>query len=120
MIGARKLANDSRTAADGAHFDVPAERLLQNWREAHDRALEYLAALGVAESERKRLADAAVERAVQAPSWDEHDGAVGATLRALREHRFRRPRGSSGARPASRATRPVAHAASATRPASTR
>src|SRR6185295_19466451 len=58
--------------------------LLQNWKEAYDRAVEYQAALGVAPAEREKMAEAAVERALTSPSWDQREGAVGATLKALR------------------------------------
>jgi membrane glycosyltransferase len=61
---------------------VPAERLYQDWREAHARALAYLGALGVPDAERTALAREAVARALDAP-WENGGEAVGETLRAL-------------------------------------
>ena len=79
-IGAR-----GRTAAGGdgtaaRRFAVSAERLLQDWKAAHSRAVAYLEALGVPEDERDALAGCAVERAVE-----DTGEAVAATLRAVRE-----------------------------------
>ena len=37
---------------DPAVFQVPPVRLLQDWKEAQDRALAYLAAVGVPEAAR--------------------------------------------------------------------
>ena len=79
-IGAR-----GRTAARGdstaaRRFAVSAERLLQDWKAAHSRAVAYLEALGVPEGERDALAGRAVERAVE-----DTGEAVAATLRAVRE-----------------------------------
>ncbi len=87
LIRASQVVAGELPGADstGMHFDVPAERLLQNWKEAYDRAGEYLAALGIAESERERVTEAAIERALAAPSWDAHQGAVAATLHAVRQ-----------------------------------
>jgi membrane glycosyltransferase len=59
------------------------DRLLQDWKEAHERALRYLAALGIAGEERAALADAAVARALEAP-WEPGATAITETLRALR------------------------------------
>ncbi len=63
-------------------FAVSAERLLQDWREAHARALAYLESLGLAEAERGVLATEAVERALGAP-WEPTSDAVAETLRAV-------------------------------------
>lgn len=70
--------------AELPHFEVPAARLLQDWKEAHERAVAYLAALDLPEHERDRLATQAVERALHFEHWDEDTDAVGQTLRALR------------------------------------
>jgi len=70
-------------AAVERRFAVPAERLLQDWQEAHARALAYLATLGLADAERGLLATEAVERALAAP-WEPTSDAVGETLRAVR------------------------------------
>jgi membrane glycosyltransferase len=71
-------------AATERLIEVPAERLLQDWRSAHARALTYLAALGVPEDARPELAVQAVERALSDDTWGD-DGALEATLRAVRE-----------------------------------
>jgi membrane glycosyltransferase len=63
---------------------VPAARLLQDWKQAHARALAYLEALGVAAEEREALAGAAVVRAFERP-WEPGSDAFGETLRAVRE-----------------------------------
>lgn len=82
----QSAAGEDDTAADSAsrRFEVPANRLLQNWREAYDRAVDYLVALGVT-GERETLAEAAIEEALADPEWTEQDGAAGATLKALRQ-----------------------------------
>lgn len=66
-------------------FGVPPDRLLQDWRAAHDRAAAYLEALGVAEAERASLASAAVQRALQHEAWGAENDAIGETLHALRD-----------------------------------
>lgn len=66
------------------HFAVPADRLLQNWKAAYDRAVRYLEALGIQEGERGPLASEAVKRALQHEPWDADGDAVVETLRALR------------------------------------
>jgi membrane glycosyltransferase len=65
-------------------LEVPAERLLEDWKEAHERAHAYLAALGVPAHERPALVALAIERAL-AVAWDEGSDAVSETLRALRQ-----------------------------------
>jgi hypothetical protein len=65
-------------------LEVPAERLLEDWKEAHERAHAYLAALGVPAHERPALVALAIERAL-AVAWDEGSDAVAETLRALRQ-----------------------------------
>ncbi len=65
-------------------LEVPAERLLEDWKEAHERARAYLAALGVPPEERPALVALAIERAL-AVAWDEGSDAVVETLRALRQ-----------------------------------
>jgi membrane glycosyltransferase len=64
-------------------FDVPADRLLQDWRQAHARAVAYGVALGLPLDECEELATEAVERTLGEP-WDGEMDAVGATLGALR------------------------------------
>jgi len=64
-------------------LEVRAERLLQDWKEAHARALAYLDALGLPEGERGGLATDAVGRALLQP-WGAASDAVGETLRAVR------------------------------------
>jgi membrane glycosyltransferase len=68
----------------GRLLEVPAERLLEDWKEAHERAHGYLAALGLASHERPALVALAIERALGA-SWGEGADAVSETLRALRQ-----------------------------------
>jgi membrane glycosyltransferase len=62
---------------------VPAARLLQDWREAHERAFAYLTALGLGKRECEALATAAVERALEQP-WSSASDAVAETLEAVR------------------------------------
>lgn len=69
----------------GRNLRVDAERLVQDWKEAHDRAITYLAALMIPEERRSGLADAAVERALHRESWAPGSDAVSETMRALRE-----------------------------------
>ena len=66
-------------------FRIPPDRLVQDWKGAHDRAVAYLEALGVAEHERATMAAAAVQQALHQKSWDSGSTAVGETFRALRE-----------------------------------
>ena len=79
------------------HFAVPPERLLQDWRAAHARAVVYLEALGIPENEREPLARVAVERALQREVWPAGSDAVGETLRALRALLPERCPGAAGA-----------------------
>ena len=62
---------------------VSPERLLHDWRAAHERALAYLAALGVPDDTRGALATSAVGRALEEP-WEPGSDAIAETLRALR------------------------------------
>jgi membrane glycosyltransferase len=66
------------------HFAVPSERLLQDWRAAHERAVVYLEALEIPTDECGPLAQEAVERALRCDAWPAGSDAVGETLRALR------------------------------------
>ncbi len=68
--------------ADGP-LAVPLPRLLQDWKQASDRAIAYLEALGVPAAERAGLAAAAVERAVAGAEWAADGDALTETLRAL-------------------------------------
>ena len=65
---------------------MPPDRLLQDWKQAHERALAYLAALGVPRARaRRRWRAQAVERAVhRAPTGSPDGDAIAETLRALR------------------------------------
>ncbi len=58
-------------------------RLVQNWKDAHERALAYLTALGVPEAERSGLALRVVEEASARP-WTPSSNVVAATLGVLR------------------------------------
>src|SRR5262245_21453499 len=64
---------------------LSVDRLLQDWRAAHGRALAYLEALDVPEEEHEAIVVAAVERALTRDVWDGGADAIGETLRALRE-----------------------------------
>src|SRR5579862_1771190 len=59
------------------------DRLLQDWREAHERAHAYAGALGIGEDGRDVVADAAVAQALEA-EWAGDGDAVSETLRAVR------------------------------------
>lgn len=63
---------------------VPADRLVQDWKLARDRALAYLAALEVAAADRQGLVTEAVTRALHAPRWADGGDAISETLVALR------------------------------------
>ncbi len=66
-------------------FQLPRERLFQNWRAACERAEYYLEALGVAKATRSAIARRAVEDAATQPETaDEHD-AHEQTLARVRE-----------------------------------
>ena len=75
---------------------VPVDRLLQDWKEAYRRALLYLEACGVADTDRDGLAREAVSRALQHEPWSPSSDAVTETLQALRallpESRSRSPK----------------------------
>jgi membrane glycosyltransferase len=81
IAAARALADEPEPAH---HVEVPPDRLVQDWRQAHARALAYAEALGVPPSARHALASQAVERAVTAAQWEPGGDALGETLRALR------------------------------------
>lgn len=66
-------------------LEVPADRLLQDWQGAHERALAYLTALGIGDDERAALASAAVRRALHAQPWTADSDAGAETRRALEE-----------------------------------
>ena len=63
---------------------VAAGRILHDWKEAHGRALAYLAALGLEAQEHAPLAARAVERALTEP-WERGGDAGSATLRVLHQ-----------------------------------
>jgi membrane glycosyltransferase len=85
MNGKFQPASAPATAAPPERFfEVPPERLLQDWRAAHARAAAYLERLGIPEDEREPLAQDAVERALQCAAWPADSDAVAETLRALR------------------------------------
>lgn len=65
--------------------EVPALRLLQDWKGAHARAVAYAAALQIPEEARNELATEAIERAVRREPWDAETSAMAETLRALRD-----------------------------------
>jgi membrane glycosyltransferase len=73
-------AGGRAVGAEGSPVDG---RQFQNWRDAHDRALSYLAALEVAPGERAECTRAALHDASEG-AWEPGGTAVGATLAALR------------------------------------
>jgi hypothetical protein len=78
--------SDSRPSTSGRDevatgSAVPVGQLVQNWRDAHERALAYAAALGVPEGERLAL-DAVQEASARA--WTPWSNVVAATLDVLR------------------------------------
>ncbi len=73
-----------RAAPAPPRLEVPADRLIQDWKEAHARALVYLAALGIPTDDRRALATEAVERALARDQWAPGSDAVAETLRTLR------------------------------------
>ena len=77
-------AAGERNGPAARRLDVPAERLLQDWKEAHERAVAYLEALALAGVDRAALATEAVARALEQP-WEAGSDAVAETLRALRK-----------------------------------
>ena len=66
-------------------LEIPADRLVQDWRQARVRAVAYAEALGIEASKREALAQQALERAVGRSTWEAGADAIGETLRALRE-----------------------------------
>jgi membrane glycosyltransferase len=69
---------------DTRFLRLPAERLLEDWKEAYERAEAYLEALGLPSEERSSLATLAVERAAARP-WPREARATAETLSALRD-----------------------------------
>ncbi len=79
---------DARSSAAGQHEvatgeAVPAGRLVQNWRDAHERALAYLHALGLPDVARNEMALVALREASAQP-WMPPSNAVAATLDVVR------------------------------------
>ena len=64
-------------------FEVPADKLLHDWKQAHARAIAYMDALAIPPSEREALAAEAIARALRAQRWDADSDAVTETLRAI-------------------------------------
>jgi membrane glycosyltransferase len=77
-------APPSATSAVEARIEVPADRLLQDWKEAYGRALAYLQALGLPPADHDRLAREAVGCALSGEPWEAGGDAISETLRALR------------------------------------
>ena len=65
---------------------VPAERLLQDWKQAYARALAYVAAHGIPAGDHAQLAAEAVDRALHSAVWEPDGDAIAETLRAVRQH----------------------------------
>jgi membrane glycosyltransferase len=79
---AAPLQHEAETAA--RVFEVPAAKLLQDWKQAHARTLAYVDALGIPPDDRESLAAEAIARALGAQPWEPGSNAVAETLRALR------------------------------------
>ncbi len=71
-------------AAGPRVLSLPQEHVLQDWKEAHERARAYLEALGIDGEARERLATAAIQRTLDRP-WPPDGDAVLETWRSLRE-----------------------------------
>ena len=89
-----------RASAAGEHELATGEtaaggRLVQDWKDAHERALAYLAALGLPDEERIEISLVAVQEASARP-WTPPSNAVAATLEEVR----RRLAGDDGGRQA--------------------
>ena len=73
---------------DPGRDETPAplrpERLLHDWRAAHDRAASYLDALGAPVVETREFAWRAAAGAASEPHWPPGAGAIASTLRTLR------------------------------------
>lgn len=86
---------DAASASAEAHPDrpphaterltVPPAKLLQDWKEAHDRALAYLHALEVPPEQQEELVGFAIERALKLEPWPANTDAIAETLSALRD-----------------------------------
>src|SRR5205085_3535336 len=61
------------------------ERLLHDWRRAHQRCALYLSHLGVDEKTSREIAQASISRAVERESWEPGGDAYSEALRAMRE-----------------------------------
>ncbi len=61
-----------------------AGRLVHDWKQARQRCLAYLSAIGVPSEDRRALADEAVARAARCDSWNDGDDAFSQSLGALR------------------------------------
>jgi membrane glycosyltransferase len=72
-----------RSSAAGRDDLAPADRLVQNWRDAHERAVAYLRALGLPAVERSAIALVAVHEASER-LWTPLRGAVAGTLDGVR------------------------------------
>jgi membrane glycosyltransferase len=79
---ARQDGGAGPPAADSA--PLPPERLLHDWRAAHERAGAYLDALELRGGEAAELSWRAVACAASAPAWQPGAGAIAATLAMLR------------------------------------
>jgi membrane glycosyltransferase len=71
-------------AAPAETAPLPPERLLHDWRAAHDRAGAYLGALEVAPGEAADYAWQAVAGAASDPHWERGEGAMASTFARLR------------------------------------
>jgi membrane glycosyltransferase len=72
-------------STSGRTHDVASERLVQDWKQAQDRARRYAAALGFDSADCDALAARAIAHAVSRAEWAPESDAITETLRALRE-----------------------------------
>jgi membrane glycosyltransferase len=82
-VGASATRGRREESLSGRVFEVPADKLLQDWKEAHARAAAYLEALRIPPADRESLIAEAVARALHAQPWGASSTAVAETLHAL-------------------------------------
>ena len=88
MAAPVSLASASQARSDSAAGDAGGDalrgKLIFNWHDAYRRARAYLSAVSVDPERHEDLARRAVETAAGEGQWRDGEGAVAATLRALR------------------------------------
>lgn len=89
------VTGESTAPADGTREHAPGdfaesllatpERLLHDWRRVHQRCLEYLSRLGLADQQRDQIAQEAISRAALREEWEPNSDAYSEAMRATRE-----------------------------------